>query len=42
MLIATVWAVGFSIPVFFKVRVPAKSAEIAAERTGFFASSPPA
>jgi UMF1 family MFS transporter len=38
MLVATVWAVGFSIPVFLKVRVPRPAPEIAAERTGFFAS----
>jgi UMF1 family MFS transporter len=38
MLVATAWAVGFSIPVFLKVPVPPPSAEIAAERTGFFAS----
>jgi MFS transporter, UMF1 family len=38
MLVAAVWAVGFSIPVFLKVKVPPPSAEIAAERTGFFAS----
>jgi MFS transporter, UMF1 family len=38
MLAATAWAVGFSIPVFFKVKVPPPVAEVAAERTGFFAS----
>ena len=38
MLVATLWAVGFSIPVFLKVKVPRPAAEIAAERTGFFAS----
>jgi UMF1 family MFS transporter len=38
MLVATVWAVGFSIPVFFKVRVPRPPAEVAAGRAGFFAS----
>jgi UMF1 family MFS transporter len=37
MLVATVWAVGFSIPVFFKVQVP-PAAKVAGERTGFFAS----
>jgi UMF1 family MFS transporter len=38
MLVAAAWAVGFSIPVFFAVKVPPPAAEIAAERTGFFAS----
>ena len=38
MLVATVWAVGFSLPVFFTVKVPPPSAAIAAERTSFFAS----
>jgi UMF1 family MFS transporter len=38
MLVATAWAVGFSIPVFVKVRVPPPAAEIASERAGFFAS----
>lgn len=38
MLVATVWAVGFSIPVFLKVKVPPPTPEAAAERTGFFAS----
>lgn len=38
MLVATAWAVAFSIPVFFKVRVPPPPAEIASERRGFFAS----
>jgi UMF1 family MFS transporter len=38
MLVAAAWAVGFSIPVFFAVKVPRPAAEIAAERTGFFAS----
>jgi UMF1 family MFS transporter len=38
MLVATAWAVGFSIPVFFKVRVPPPAASIATMRTGFFAS----
>jgi MFS transporter, UMF1 family len=38
MLVATAWAVGFSIPVFFKVKVPPPTAELAAERIGFFAS----
>lgn len=38
MLVATAWAVGFSIPVFLKVTVPRPSAELAAKRTGFFAS----
>jgi hypothetical protein len=30
MLVATVWAVGFSIPVLFKVKVPPPPAELAA------------
>jgi MFS transporter, UMF1 family len=38
MLVATAWAIGFSIPVFFKVKVPPPAAELAAERTGFLAS----
>jgi len=38
MLFATVWAVGFSIPVFLKVKVPPPTPELAAERTGFLAS----
>jgi UMF1 family MFS transporter len=38
MLVATVWAVGFSLPVFYKVKTPRPPASIAAERTGFFAS----
>ena len=38
MLVATVWAVGFSIPVFFKVKVPPPAPELVAERTGFLAS----
>jgi MFS transporter, UMF1 family len=38
MLVAAAWAVGFSIPVFFAVKVPPPAAEIAAERTGFLAS----
>ncbi len=38
MLVATAWAVGFSIPVFVKVKVPPPAAELAAERTGFLAS----
>jgi UMF1 family MFS transporter len=38
MLVATVWAVAFSIPVFVKVRVPPPPADIASERAGFFAS----
>jgi hypothetical protein len=38
MLVAAAWAVGFSIPVFFAVKVPPPAAEVAAERTGFFAS----
>ncbi|HEY1618698.1 MAG TPA: MFS transporter [Streptosporangiaceae bacterium] len=38
MLTATVWAVGFSIPVFFAVRVPPPAAGPAARHTGFFAS----
>jgi MFS transporter, UMF1 family len=38
MLAATAWAVGFSIPVFLKVRVPPPAADVAAERTGFLAS----
>src|SRR5262249_20104871 len=38
MLVATAWAVGFALPVFFKVKVPPPAAALAAERTGFFAS----
>jgi MFS transporter, UMF1 family len=38
MLVATAWAVGFSIPVLFKVKVPPPAAELAAERTGFTAA----
>jgi MFS transporter, UMF1 family len=38
MLVATAWAVVFSIPVFFRVKVPRPTAELAAERTGFLAS----
>jgi UMF1 family MFS transporter len=38
MLVATAWAIGFSIPVFLKVKVPPPAPEVAAERTGFFAS----
>jgi UMF1 family MFS transporter len=38
MLVAAAWAAGFSIPVFFKVKVPPPTAEIAAERTGFLAA----
>lgn len=38
MLVAAAWATGFSLPVFFKVKVPPPPAAIAAERTGFFAS----
>jgi len=38
MLVATAWAVGFSIPVFFKVKVPRPAAAPATERTGFLAS----
>ena len=38
MLLATLWAIGFAIPVFFAVKTPPVSAEIAAERTNFFAS----
>src|SRR6202012_3025322 len=38
MLVATVWAVAFSLPVFFAVKVPPPTAEVAAERTGFLAS----
>jgi MFS transporter, UMF1 family len=38
MLVATAWAVGFSIPVFFKVKVPPPTAELAAERTGITAA----
>jgi UMF1 family MFS transporter len=38
MLVATLWAVCFSIPVFLKVKVPPPPAEVAAARTGFLAS----
>jgi UMF1 family MFS transporter len=38
MLVAAAWAIGFSIPVFVKVKVPPPAAEVAAERTGFFAA----
>jgi UMF1 family MFS transporter len=38
MLVATGWAVAFSLPVFFAVKVPPPAAEVAAERTGFLAS----
>jgi MFS transporter, UMF1 family len=38
MLVAALWAVGFSIPVFFKVKVPPPTPELAAARTGFLAS----
>jgi MFS transporter, UMF1 family len=38
MLVATVWAVGFSIPVFVKVKVPRPTVAPATERTGFLAS----
>jgi UMF1 family MFS transporter len=38
MLVAAVWAAGFSLPVFFKVKTPRPSSSIAAERTGFFGS----
>jgi MFS transporter, UMF1 family len=38
MLVATVWAVGFSIPVLLKVKVPPPTADAAAKRAGFFAS----
>jgi UMF1 family MFS transporter len=38
MLVATAWAAGFSIPVFVRVKVPPPAAELAAGRTGFFAS----
>ena len=38
MLVATVWAAAFSLPVFFAVKVPPPAAEVAAERTGFLAS----
>ena len=38
MLVATGWAIGFSLPVFFAVKVPPPAAEVAAERTGFLAS----
>jgi MFS transporter, UMF1 family len=38
MLVAAAWAVGFSIPVFFKVKVPPPAPEVAAGRTGFVAS----
>jgi UMF1 family MFS transporter len=38
MLLATVWAAGFSIPVFLAVKVPPPSPGLAAERTGFLAS----
>jgi UMF1 family MFS transporter len=38
MLVAAAWAIGFSLPVFFKVRVPKPAPEVAAQRTGFFAS----
>jgi UMF1 family MFS transporter len=38
MLAATAWAVGFSIPVFFAVKVPPPAADLAAGHTGFFAS----
>jgi UMF1 family MFS transporter len=38
MLVATAWAIGFAIPVFFAVKVPPPSPVLKAERTGFFAS----
>ena len=38
MLVATVWAAGFSIPVFVAVKVPPPPAELVAERTGFLGS----
>jgi UMF1 family MFS transporter len=38
MLVAAAWAIGFAIPVFVKVKVPPPAAEVAAERTGFFAA----
>jgi UMF1 family MFS transporter len=38
MLVATAWAIGFSIPVFIRVKVPRPPAALAAGRTGFFAS----
>jgi UMF1 family MFS transporter len=38
MLVATVWAVGFAIPVFLKVKVPPPPAGLAAGRTGFLAA----
>ncbi len=38
MLVAALWAIGFSIPVFFKVKVPPPAPELAAERTSFLGS----
>jgi MFS transporter, UMF1 family len=38
MLAATVWAVGFGIPVFLRVKVPPPAARAAARRTRFLAS----
>ncbi|HEY2242258.1 MAG TPA: MFS transporter [Streptosporangiaceae bacterium] len=38
MLVATAWAAGFAIPVFFAVKVPPPAAALVAERTGFLAS----
>ena len=38
MLVATAWAAGFALPVFFAVKVPPPAAAVAAERTGFLAS----
>jgi MFS transporter, UMF1 family len=38
MLVAAAWAIGFSIPLFLKVKVPTPAPELVAERTGFFAS----
>jgi MFS transporter, UMF1 family len=38
MLLATVWAAAFAVPVFLKVKVPPPAPVIAAERTGFLSS----
>jgi MFS transporter, UMF1 family len=38
MLVATAWAVGFSIPVFVKVKVPRSAATPATGRAGYLAS----